>query len=57
MRKISWTDRVREEEVLHVVEKEGNDVQTVKSRKVNWIGHILRMEECREDDEEEVSGY
>ena len=39
--KISWTDRVRNE-VLHGV-KEGTNVRhTVKRRKVNWIGYILR---------------
>jgi hypothetical protein len=39
---ISWTDRVRNEEVLHRVEEERNIVYTIKRRKVNWIGHILR---------------
>jgi hypothetical protein len=33
MEKISWTDLVRNEEVLHRVKEE---------RKANWIGHILR---------------
>jgi hypothetical protein len=42
MEKISWTDRVRNEEVLHRVKKERNIVHTVKRRKANWIGHILR---------------
>jgi hypothetical protein len=42
MEKISWTDRVRNEEVLHRVKEEGNIVHTIKRRKVNWIGHILR---------------
>ena len=36
----SWTDRVRDEEVLHRAVKEGNILQTVKSREANWIGHI-----------------
>ena len=39
MEKISWTDRVRN--VLHRAE-ERNILRTVKSRKANWIGHILR---------------
>jgi hypothetical protein len=39
---ISWTDRVRNEEVLHRVMEERNIVHTVKRRKANWIGHILR---------------
>jgi hypothetical protein len=41
MEKLSWTDRVRNEEVLHTV-KGRNIVHTIKSRKANWIGHILR---------------
>jgi hypothetical protein len=35
MEKISWTDRVGNKEVLKVE-------YTVKGRKANWIGHILR---------------
>jgi hypothetical protein len=42
MKKISWTDRVRNEEVLHRVKVERNIVHTIKRRKANWIGHILR---------------
>jgi hypothetical protein len=42
MEKISWTDRVRNEEVLHRVKEERNILHTIKRRKVNWIGHILR---------------
>jgi hypothetical protein len=42
MEKISWTDRVRNEVVLHRVEEEINILRTTKRRKANWIGHILR---------------
>jgi hypothetical protein len=42
MEKISWTDRVRNEEVLHRVKEERNIVHTITRRKANWIGHILR---------------
>jgi hypothetical protein len=42
MEKISWTDRVRNEEVLHRVKEERNIVHTIKIRNANWIGHILR---------------
>jgi hypothetical protein len=42
MEKISWTDRLRNEEVLHRVKEERNIVHTIKRRKANWIGHILR---------------
>jgi hypothetical protein len=41
MEKISWTDRVRNEEVLHSVKEERNIVRTIKRRQANWIGHIL----------------
>ena len=40
--KIRCTDRVRNE-VLHRVKKERNFLHTIKRRKANWIGHILRM--------------
>jgi hypothetical protein len=40
--KISLTDRVRNEEVLLRVKEQRNIVQTIKRRKTNWIGHILR---------------
>jgi hypothetical protein len=42
MENISWTDCVRNEEVLHWVKEERNIVHTIKRTKVNWIGHILR---------------
>jgi hypothetical protein len=41
MEKISWTDRVRNEEVLHRVKEERNILHTVKRRKTKWIGHML----------------
>jgi hypothetical protein len=41
MEKISWTDRVRNE-VLHRVKVGRNILHTMKRRKANWIGHILR---------------
>jgi hypothetical protein len=42
MEKIIWTDRVRNEEVLHRLKEERNIVHAIKRRKANWIGHILR---------------
>jgi len=42
MEKISWNDRVRNDEVLQRFKEERNIIQTIKSRKANWIGHILR---------------
>jgi hypothetical protein len=40
-KKISWTDRVRNE-VLQRVKEKRNILQTVKRRKANCFGHILR---------------
>jgi hypothetical protein len=42
MEKINWTDGVRNKEVLHRVKEERNVLHTIKRRKANWIGHILR---------------
>ena len=41
MEKISWTNRVRNEEVLHRVKEERNILHTVERRKIEWIGCIL----------------
>jgi hypothetical protein len=42
MGKIGWTDRMRNEEVLHRVKEERGMLHTVKRSKANWIGHIWR---------------
>jgi hypothetical protein len=42
VQKNSWTDRVRNEEVLHRVKKQRNILLKIKKRKANCIGHILR---------------
>jgi hypothetical protein len=42
MVKISWTDRVRNEEVLLRAKKQRNILHEISKRKANWIGHILR---------------
>ena len=39
MDKISWTDRVKNEEV-HRIKWERNILHTTKRRKANWTGHI-----------------
>ena len=41
MEKISWTDHVRNEEVLPRVKEQRNILHTVKRQKANWIGHIV----------------
>ena len=42
MEKISWTDHVRNEEVLLSVNKQRNILHEIRKWKANWIGHILR---------------
>jgi hypothetical protein len=41
MEKISWTDRVNNETVLHRVKEERNILHTIRRKKASWIGHIL----------------
>jgi hypothetical protein len=40
--KISWTDHVRNEEVLLRVKEQRNILHEISKRKANWIGHIFR---------------
>ena len=42
MEKISWTDHVRNEEVLLRVNEQRNILHKIRKRKANCIGHILR---------------
>jgi len=41
---ISWTDNVRNEEVLLRVEEQRSILHEISKWKANWIGHIL----CRD---------
>jgi hypothetical protein len=41
MEKISWTDYVRNKEVLLRVKEQGNILHEIPKRKANRIGHIL----------------
>jgi hypothetical protein len=42
MEKISWTDHVRNEDVLLRVKEQRNILHEIRKRKGNWIGHVLR---------------
>ena len=42
MERISWTDHVRNEEVLFRVNEQRNILHEIRKRKADWIGHILR---------------
>jgi hypothetical protein len=41
MEKISWTNHVRNEDVLLRVKEQRNVLHEIHKRKANWIGHIL----------------
>jgi len=42
MEKISWTDHVRNDEVLLLrVKEQRNILHEISKRKINWICHIL----------------
>jgi len=42
MEKISWTDHVRNEDVLLTVKEQRNILHEIRMWRANWIGHILR---------------
>ena len=42
MEKISWTDHVRNEELLLRVREQRNILHEMSKQEANWIGHILR---------------
>jgi hypothetical protein len=42
MEKISWTDHVRNEDVLFRVKEQRNILHEIRKREANWIGHVLR---------------
>jgi hypothetical protein len=42
MEKISWTDHVRNEDVLLRIKEQRNILHEICKRKSKWIGHILR---------------
>jgi hypothetical protein len=41
MEKISWTDHVRNEEIVLRLKGQWNIILDISNRKANWIGHIL----------------
>jgi hypothetical protein len=42
LEKISWTDHVRNEDVLLRVKEQRNILHEIRKRMANWVGHILR---------------
>jgi hypothetical protein len=72
MEKISWTEHVRNEEVLLRVMEQRNILHEINKQKANWIGHILHRNcllrqviegkikggiEVKEHKEEDVGSY
>ena len=43
MEKISWTDHVRNEDVLIRVTEQRKILHEIRKRKDNWVGHILKL--------------
>jgi hypothetical protein len=41
---ISWTDHLKNEEMLQSVKEEMDILQTIKRRQANWVGHILHRQ-------------
>jgi hypothetical protein len=41
MERLSWTDHVRNKELLLRVKEQRNILHEISKRKANWIGHIL----------------
>ena len=46
MEKISWIEKITNEEVLKRVEEERSLVNAIRTRQKKWIGHVLRGETC-----------
>ena len=42
MEKISWKDKVRNEQVLEIVKEKTTRIDVIRSRKKKWIEHVLR---------------
>ena len=57
LEKISLTDRVRNEDILQRLNDERNILYTLKRRKANWIGHIVRRNQLLELVIVEISRY
>jgi len=72
MDKITWTDRVKNDKVLHRIKENKNILYTTERRKADWFGHTFRRncllkhvvggkikqgQKRREDEEEDVSSY
>ena len=46
MEKVSWKDKVSNEELLVKIGEKRKLIDTITERKKKWIGHILRGRDC-----------
>jgi hypothetical protein len=56
MEKISWTNHVRNEEVLHTIKEERNIPHTINIWKDNCIGHTLHRKSFKRIIEHKIEG-
>ena len=56
MEKISWTEHVRNEDVLLRVNEQRNILHEIRKRNANWIGHILRRNCLLKQVERKIKG-
>src|SRR5678816_87828 len=42
LEKVNWSDRLSNEEVLTMVNESRCLIETIRQRKKNWVGHVLR---------------
>jgi len=42
LEKVNWGDRISNEEVLTMVNESRCLIETIRQRKKNWVGHVLR---------------
>jgi len=56
MEKISWTDHVKNEQILCRGKEKRNILRTVRHGKANWIGHVLRRYCCLNTFEGKIGG-
>src|SRR6266516_5845626 len=53
LKKIMWSDRISNDELLTIVNEERCLTETITKRKKNWIGHVLRGDGLLKDALEE----
>ena len=54
MLKISWTDRVRNDEILHRADTKREIMTAIRRRQLRFLGHVLKLKQLEESKVEEV---